>query len=198
VRADAEANLDRVLSAAEAVFAEHGLDVSIDLVAKRAGVWLGTIYRRFANKEALIAELVRRLLADVVEIAERHVADPDGSGLVNYLYEVSELLAGNRGALARLWNEPGTRELVARSRKAQGELLARAQEHRAVNAHLTKEDVAVGLWSVQGVLDVTRGLSINAWRRHVDILVAGFRDHGWESATRSLTHAQMTKVIHRA
>lgn len=198
MRADAEANLDKVLTSAEAVFAEHGLDASIELVARHAHVGLGTIYRRFANKEALVAELVHRLLSDVVTVAERHVEDPDGSGLVNYLFEVSELLAGNRGCLARLWSDPSSQDLVARSRRLQGELLDSAKAHGVVGAHLTKEDVAVGLWSVQGVLDVTRGLPLNAWRRHLELLVAGFRDQSAEPGTRPLTPAQLTRVIRRS
>src|SRR6185295_6914266 len=101
MRADAEANLTRVLSAAEQVFAEHGIEASIELVAERAEVGLGTIYRRFANKNALVAELVNRLLTDVVAVGERHLADPDGSGLAGYLVEVCELLATSRGAVAR-------------------------------------------------------------------------------------------------
>src|SRR5690348_10501814 len=104
MRADAEANLDRVLRAAEDVFAEYGVEASVELVAERAGVGLGTIYRRFANKDALVAELVNRLLADVVAAGERHLADPDGTGMANYMVEVCELLATSRGAVARLWS----------------------------------------------------------------------------------------------
>jgi len=195
LRADAEANLDRVIDAAEAVFAEHGLEVSIEVVARRAGVGLGTIYRRFANKDALIAELVTRLLSDVVAIAEQHLNDPGGAGLVNYLEEVGELLATNRGCLARLWSVPETEDLVARSRRLQGELLDHAKSHGVVRDDLTKEDVAVALWSVHGVLDVTRGHREQAWRRHLQLLIAGLTAHGATVTAPPLTAAQMTRII---
>ena len=115
MRADAEANLERIVRAAEDVFAQHGVGASIELVAERAGVGLGTIYRHFANKDALVTELVNRLLAEVVAVGERHLNDPDGSGMANYMVEVGVLLASSRGVVARLWSDPSSRDLVARS-----------------------------------------------------------------------------------
>jgi AcrR family transcriptional regulator len=116
LRRDAEANLERILAVAAAVFAEHGMDTSIKVVAQQAGVGLGTIYRRFANKQALLDELARRLLADVVAIAERHLNDPRGTGLAGYFWEIGELLATHRGLVGHMWNVPGT----ARSSRARG------------------------------------------------------------------------------
>jgi AcrR family transcriptional regulator len=60
MRRDAEANLGRLVVAAESVFAERGLGTCIELVAERAGVGIGTFYRRIDNKRALIAELANR------------------------------------------------------------------------------------------------------------------------------------------
>jgi AcrR family transcriptional regulator len=195
VRADAEANLDRVIDAAEAVFDEYGLDVSIELVAKRAGVGLGTIYRRFKNKDALIAELVRRLLTDVVQLAESHIGDENGRGLFAYMEEVGNLLAGRLGSVARIWSDPATEDLVNRSRDAQGRLLAEAQEHQLVRDDLTKEDIAVALWSIHGVLDITRGLALDAWHRQLEIIVAGWTNTEANLGTAPLAPRQMTEVI---
>jgi AcrR family transcriptional regulator len=198
VRADAEANLERVIGAAEAVFDEYGLEASIELVAQRAGVGLGTIYRRFADKDALIAELVRRLLTDVVQLAESHLGDDGGRGLFTYLDEVGELLAGRRGSVARIWSDPATARLVSRSRTAQARLLSDAQAHRLVRDDLTKEDVAVALWSIHGVLDITRGLPLDAWRRQLEIIVAGWTNRAATLSTEPLTPRQMTRVIQRS
>jgi AcrR family transcriptional regulator len=195
VRADAEANLDRVIDAAEAVFDEYGLDVSIELVAKRAGVGLGTIYRRFKNKDALIAEVVRRLLTDVVRLAESHAGVEGGLGLFAYMGEVGNLLASRRGSVARIWSDPATEDLVKRSRDAQGRLLAEAQKHRLVRQDLTKEDVAVALWSIHGVLDITRGLAVDAWHRQLDIIVAGWTNSEASLSTAPLQPYEMTAVI---
>jgi AcrR family transcriptional regulator len=195
LRRDAQVNLERILAAAAAVFAEHGLQTSIEVVARRAGVGLGTVYRRFADKQELVDELARRLLADSIAIAERHVDDPDGTGLFDYLWEVSELLATNRGFVSRVWNVPGAAVLVTRSRQLQGKLLASAQAHGLVRAELTAEDVAVALWAVQGVLDVTRGQPVEAWRRHLEVLVAGLRPDSRSLPHPSLTDEEMTAVI---
>jgi AcrR family transcriptional regulator len=195
MRADAEANLDRVLRAAEDVFAEHGTEASIELVAERAGVGLGTIYRRFASKEALVAELVNRLLADVVAVGERHLADPGGSGLAGYLVEVCELLATSRGAVARLWSHPSSKAVVERSRQVQQQLVDEAKRHGAVRADLAGEDIAVTLWAVHGILDITRGQPVNAWRRHLDLVLAGFTTPPEPVSQPPLTAAQMSRVI---
>ena len=64
LRADARRNRERVLEAARAVFAEHGRDAQMDDVARRAGVGVGTVYRHFPTKEALIEALMARALRD--------------------------------------------------------------------------------------------------------------------------------------
>jgi AcrR family transcriptional regulator len=195
LRRDAEANLERVLEAAAAVFSEHGWETSIEEVARRAQVGLGTVYRRFENKTALVDELARRLLEDVVRIAERHLDDPGGTGLVRYLWEIGELLAGHSGLVGRMWNVPGTAPVIARSRELQGALLAEAQRHRLVRDELTAEDVAVALWSVQGVLDVTRGTPVIAWRRHLEVVIEGLRPTGRVLSNPPLTPAEMDVAI---
>jgi AcrR family transcriptional regulator len=70
LRRDAAENRQRVLDAAAAVFSERGLDVGVDEIARAAGVGTGTLYRRFPTKDALISELVRQLLADLVALAD--------------------------------------------------------------------------------------------------------------------------------
>src|SRR5450755_4694198 len=67
LRADARRNRERILESARAVFAEYGAEAQIDDVARRAGVGVGTVYRHFPTKEALLVELLRekfRLFAD--------------------------------------------------------------------------------------------------------------------------------------
>ena len=175
LRADAEANLTKILDAAEAVFDEFGPDVSIERVAERAGLGLGTIYRRFRNKEELLRELVRRLLNQVVEIGERHAGSGSASALEDYMVEVGRTLSGARAGIDRMWGDPAHEDLVARSRAAQEALVVAAKDSGTVRPELTAEDVAVALWSVYGVLEVTRGTSVDAASRHIEILLAGWR-----------------------
>ena len=180
---------------ATSVFAEQGMDTSIEVIAARAGVGLGTVYRRFANKQALLDELARRLLADVVAVAARHVDDPDGTGLAGYFRELGELLATHRGLMAHLWTVPGAEPVIARSRELQGRLLTEAQRHGLARPELTAEDIAVACWSLQGVLDTTRGLPVNAWRRHLEILLAGLAPGPRALGNPPLTPRELDTVI---
>jgi AcrR family transcriptional regulator len=79
LRADARRNRERILEAASAALAECGVDAQIDDIARRAGVGVGTVYRHFPTKEALLVELVRRkfrVFADHAREALEQEGDP--------------------------------------------------------------------------------------------------------------------------
>jgi AcrR family transcriptional regulator len=86
MRADAVKNRQRILDAAEAVFAAEGLSVPVDVVAERAGVGVGTLYRHFPTKEALFEAIVTTRLAELVDSANRAaVSDDAGQALFTFL-----------------------------------------------------------------------------------------------------------------
>src|SRR5690242_16787206 len=86
LRADAERNRQRLLDAARELFAERGLEVTLDDIAERAGVGVGTAYRRFASKDDLIDALFEQELAGIVEIADAAAAHEDAwEGLVYWM-----------------------------------------------------------------------------------------------------------------
>src|ERR1700728_5125884 len=86
LRRDAERNRQRILAAAADVFTERGLDATLDEVAKAAGVGIGTVYRRFPDKETLVSELFRERIDALVTVAETACTAPDPwRGLVSYL-----------------------------------------------------------------------------------------------------------------
>lgn len=76
LRADAQRNLDRLLEAAGACFAEHGIDCSVDEIARRAGVGHGTVFRRFPTKEALLIAVVVRRIEALTAAADEAAAAP--------------------------------------------------------------------------------------------------------------------------
>src|SRR6185437_10153390 len=93
LRRDAERNRQAILRAAAEVIGERGLEASLDDVARRAGVGVGTVYRRFPGKEALTEALFEERLDALVAIAEQALAEPDPrSGLHTYLERAAELL----------------------------------------------------------------------------------------------------------
>lgn len=86
MRADAVKNRRRILDAAEAVFADEGLSAPIDVVAERAGVGVGTLYRHFPTKEALFEAIVTTRLQELVDSADAaSTADDPGEALFSFL-----------------------------------------------------------------------------------------------------------------
>src|SRR5258707_11478418 len=77
-RADAVRNRERLLEAAKAVFSAGGPEASLEAVARRAGVGIGTLYRHFPTREALFEAVYRREVQQLVELAEqlRSEAEP--------------------------------------------------------------------------------------------------------------------------
>ncbi len=131
LRRDAAENRQRLLDAAATVFSERGLDVGVDEIARVAGVGIGTLYRRFPTKDALVSELVRQVYDDFLALADEALSAPDGEGLEQVLYGTGAILASNRGCLSRMWNDDETTILRDEYRRILFELLARAKQHGA-------------------------------------------------------------------
>src|ERR1700742_3166112 len=133
-RADAVRNRERVLEAAKAVFSAGGPDASLEAVAKRAGVGIGTLYRHFPTREALFEAVYRREVEQLVELAEqlKDQAMP-ADALRRWLRSNVEFVATKKGmATALAIAAHGSSELAAysfdRLTKAVGVLLDRAVE----------------------------------------------------------------------
>src|SRR6202045_874858 len=97
LRRDAERNRQRILAAAAEVFTERGLDATLDDVARAAGVGVGTVYRRFPDKDSLVSELFRDRIDALVTVAEEacESADP-WRGLVDFLEYIASAMAGDQ------------------------------------------------------------------------------------------------------
>ena len=175
LRRDAAENRQRLLDAAATVFSERGLDVGVDEIARVAGVGIGTLYRRFPTKDALISELVRQVLEDFVALAEEALSAPEGKGLEQVLYGTGAILASNRGCLSRMWNDDETTLLRDEYRRILFELLARAKQHGRIREDAADADLDLIFWSVRGVVATTRGVTDTGWRRTMAIMIAGLR-----------------------
>src|SRR5829696_8551949 len=100
LRADAERNRARILAAATEVFAERGLDVTLDDIAAHAGLGVGTVYRRFADREALVEALFdERMQATIARLnaALQAPAEDAWEALVGVIRETCEAFARDRG-----------------------------------------------------------------------------------------------------
>jgi AcrR family transcriptional regulator len=195
LRRDAAENRESLLAAASLVFASQGLDASVEDIAHAAGVGVGTLYRRFPNKEALIAELVQDVLETMSALAEEATVLPDGRGLEQFLETSSAYQAEHRGCLARLWNTPADNDALVQVRQKIRSLLAEAKRHGRVREDLTSTDLTMIMWSIRGVIETTRDAAPDAWRRQLSILLAGLRPSSEPLSHRPLTRAQVDRVL---
>jgi AcrR family transcriptional regulator len=143
IRADALRNRARVLAAAEAVFAAEGISVPVDLIAERAGVGVGTLYRHFPTKEKLFeAVLIARLVDIAADARARMDAEDPGAAFFAFLRHLVEESASKRDLIQALLGAgveieqaagPAKRDLEA----AVSELLEVAQRAGAVRDDVT-------------------------------------------------------------
>jgi AcrR family transcriptional regulator len=174
-RRDAVQNYHRVLDAAREVFGESGAEASIEDIAARAGVGIGTVYRRFASKEALIDELLRLALAEMIEEGDRALARTGGDGLEEYLRAIAQSFAAHARYADLLLQRQADPIATARIRAVIAELTERAAIAGTVNPHITTGDVMALIWSLRGLAQSTVEVAPDAWQRYLDIHLAGMR-----------------------
>lgn len=175
LRRDAAANRERVLAAAAEVFHEQGLAAGLDDVARRAGVGVGTVYRRFPTREALLEALLEDLFTAYLDEAEDALALPGGAGLASFVRAAGEVQATPRGAALRLWSSSAVEELRSRLHARIGDLVRDAQQAGTCRADVTVEDVVAVFVAVRGVREtLTAGVALD-WRRHLELCLAGLR-----------------------
>lgn len=198
LRRDARENRDRILRAARSAFAELGMDASVEEIAVRAEVGVGTLYRRFPTKDALIDAVFEEHLEQIVRTAEAALADPDAwAAFVGYLTSVVELQVADRGLSdilgARLRDERLIAKARTRLRPLVERLIARAQDAGTLRADVVYEDVSVLLWTTGRVVDATRDVDPTFWQRYLALLVDGLR----AGSATPLPRPPLTAARHR-
>jgi AcrR family transcriptional regulator len=180
LRADARRNRERVLTAAREVFAEQGRDAQMDDVARRAMVGVGTVYRHFPTKEALIdaiaSEAFERLLAAAQEQLAR--TDDPWDAFVKSLWAGAEIMAGDR-AVSQIMSEttmPIAIDLETQRRMTETltTLMERAQAAGALRADVIFDDIPMLMCGI-GSATVKSHVIPDAWRRHLAVTIDGLR-----------------------
>lgn len=174
LRRDAVRNHRLVVEAAREVFSEFGTDASMELIASRAGVGVGTVYRRFPNKEALIDEIAGLMLRELTEVARRSLTLPDGTGLERFLRVIGHSLAEHRGYADKLVGHSKA-ACVELLRDAIVDLLVQAQEHGRIAAGVELGDIMALIWGLRGIVETSGAVVPDAWRRQLDLQLAGLR-----------------------
>ena len=174
-RRDVERNYQRVLEAAREVFGELGAAASVEEIAARAEVGVGTVYRRFASKDALIDELLRLSMEALLRAADEALAAPAADGLQQYLWATGEEFASHARYADLLLTRSADPAGRARLRAAVEELTARAVAAGTVAADVTSADVMALIWAMRGLVQATTDLPPDAWRRYLAIHLAGLQ-----------------------
>jgi AcrR family transcriptional regulator len=177
LRADAQRNLERVLDAAAGLFAERGCDVSVDEIARRAGVGHATVFRRFPTKDALIAAVVSKQIRELSAYLEEALAGEDaGEAFRGFVWHAGELHARDRGlheGFSRCVGEREVAEAKAELNARIEQLIRRAQEAGAVRADVAADDVSSLVGSaIRGASDSE---DPELWRRYVEVVLDGLR-----------------------
>lgn len=179
-RSDARRNAERLITAARQVLDERGLAVTTRDIAERAGVGLGTLYRRVPSLDALLTAILLDTIDEMTERARTAMSDPDPWQAFTDFAEVYVRLRATSCGLNDALSSTGTRlDLTARInrlQKAVRRLLERTQQAGALRADLDWRDVAFALAAAVPT-DHTIGLTAkpDQWHRNVRIILDGLR-----------------------
>lgn len=179
LRLDAARNQERIVAAAAVAFAELGAEVTLDEVARRAGVGVATVYRRFGSREQLVRSVVAHVLtAEIEPVADVETDDP-WSDLAAVLEASVAAVAAHREVVALAQAAGGIDvDVVDRYLHRLDRLLTRARVAGLVRPELEPRDVAVAvvmvLATVRGTGRGERGGGYD-WRRYLALVLDGMR-----------------------
>jgi AcrR family transcriptional regulator len=195
LRRDAQANRDRIVEAARACFAAEGIAVPVEQIAQRAGVGMGTLYRRFPTKEDLIDAVLEDAFEGFIAAAEQALeAEDPWIGFSGFFERAIALHAANRGLMDVTATEARGKARAESMRKRLGplvrELIERAQAQGTLRGDFAPEDVALVFWSAGRVIEASSAVAPELWRRQLGLMLDGLRA---EAAT-PLAHPPLTRA----
>ena len=184
LRADARRNRKRVLEAAQVCFARDGIDAQIDDIAACAGVGVGTVYRHFATKEALIEALAADYFEGQSALARQALGVEDPwEAFSGFVRSGAALMADSRALPQVMADRPEMMQSAALAADAEfgffamvETLIARAKQSGALREDFAFEDVPAIMCSL-GSLQLSKGSYVN-WRRLLEIVLDGVRAPG--------------------
>jgi len=203
LRRDAERNRRRILQAAAEVFTQRGLDATLDDVARAAGVGVGTVYRRFPDKEALVADLFADRIDTMVEVAEEACAAPDAwQGLISFLEYAAQTMAADVGFRQLMMFATYGRDRVAYAREQMRpvvtKLVERAQAAGELREDFSATDVPMIAFMLSAAAEYAGPVQPDLWRRYLALIIDGLRPSR-DGATRlpapALTPQEMEQAM---
>jgi len=180
LRQDARRNRERIVEAARETFKELGLDAPLEEIARRAGVGIATLYRRFPTRDALIEGVFVDTIVGFTQAAEETLQiDDPWTAFSTFLERMCERQAEDRGLKDVLCVCFPDSKLLEQARSAGRDtvrqLLERAQAAGAVRPDVTPEDIEFVFWSNSRIVEATRETAPNAWRRNLALMLDAYR-----------------------
>jgi AcrR family transcriptional regulator len=180
LRADAARNREAVISAAREVFAADGLGAPLEEIARRAGVGIGTLYRRFPAREQLIAAALIDKIQAYAEAAERGLAEPDPwTGFAGFVQSICALQAGDRGLadllLITLAADEQIEAIRERANRSAVKLIDRAKAAGQLRDDMVGEDLLLLLIANSAIAVAAGADAPRALPRFVALMLDAFR-----------------------
>ncbi|MFF2330716.1 MULTISPECIES: TetR/AcrR family transcriptional regulator [unclassified Streptomyces] len=181
LRRDAERNRGRILEAAREVFAARGLEATLNDIAHHANLGVGTVYRRFPNKDVLVEALFVERLQEIQAAAENALREPDPwDGLLGFMEWMTASLAQDRGLYEVSVNGSHGHRLVARARddmcRCVAQLIERGEREGDLRPGASGTDVLAFMVMLGAVVEYARGVRPELWRRYLGIFLDGLRN----------------------
>ncbi|ULH17245.1 TetR/AcrR family transcriptional regulator (plasmid) [Deinococcus sp. KNUC1210] len=199
LRRDAAENRSRLLSAARVVFAEQGIQAPLEQVSRQAGVGIGTLYRRFPTREALLEALFNEEYHLYIQAADEGLAMSDAwAGFEHYISRICEL-QGEHGTIREFLSvTPGVstplplhQVLFERAER----IVERAKQQGTLRPDVEVGDTALIAWANAEIVKITRRVSPEQWRRHLTLTLDGLRCKSSELAPASLSNEDILKAM---
>jgi AcrR family transcriptional regulator len=180
LRADAQRNLELILEAAAAEFAEKGHEACVADIAQRAGVGQATIFRRFETKDDLIAAVLKVKLRQVAEAVETAAAEPVAwDGLCGFMATATELQLRDRGFFQsnaeRLMGDPEIQQAKQRIRAKAAELVKRAHAEGTLRKDIAVDDIAALCCAAAQGAGMGGTTNPRAAKRYLKVITDGLR-----------------------
>lgn len=197
LRRDAQQNLARILASASEVFAQRGYEASMEEIAERAEVGIGTLYRRFANKSDLVGAVVEAANARTEQIAESVLAScSPADGVFEFLRRCVAAPSCWRVIVSRA---PGIgdapRRGISRIAPLVELLLENGKLAGVIRQDVVFSDLAVALMAVRAVADLFDAHAPATSDRYLELVMAALRpsDHPWQNPP--ITTQQLSAVL---
>ena len=173
LRADARRNRESILKAARAVFSARGREGHLEEVARRAKVGMGTVYRHFPTKEALLEALAREQFDILTGWAREAQDEPHpGAALDALLWRGAELQASDRALMEAVADfKPSVARQAEELHACTEKLVARAKDEGTMRPDASGEDVRLIMCGMGSVMQ----MGGDGWRRYLTVMLDGMR-----------------------